>query len=56
MFAVENGVSVVIANGHFKEMNTINDIVNGKKIGTFFTTAEENGNSADDMAIKGKDW
>jgi len=54
MFAVENGVSVVIANGHFKEMNTINDIVNGKKIGTFFTTAEENGNSADDMAIKAR--
>ena len=44
---------MVIANGKFKEINTILDIVHGKKIGTFFTVAENNGISVEDQAIKG---
>lgn len=46
-------MSVVIANGQFKEVNIVNDIVNGKKIGTFFTIAETNGPTAEDLAVKG---
>lgn len=53
-YALENGVSVVIANGQFKEVNIVNDIVNGKKIGTFFTIAETNGPTAEDLAVKAR--
>ena len=44
---------MVIANGQFKEINTINDIVNGQKIGTFFTYAERDIIPIEDQAIKG---
>lgn len=54
-YALENGVSVVIANGKFKEINTILDIVHGKKIGTFFTMAENNNLSVEDQAVKARE-
>lgn len=54
-FALEHGVSVVIANGQFKEINTIKDIVDGRKIGTFFTMAKDEGVSAEDLAIKARE-
>jgi len=53
-YALDNGVSVVIANGKFKEINTINDILHGKKIGTFFTVAENNGPTVEDQAVKAR--
>ena len=53
MYALEGGTSVVIANGQFKEINTVNDIVNGKKIGTFFTYAERDIVPIEDQAVKG---
>ena len=52
-FALDHGVSVVIANGQFKETNIIKDILKGKKIGTFFTIAENEVSSVEDQAIKG---
>lgn len=54
LYALEGGVSVVIANGQFKEINTINDIVNGKKIGTFFTYAEKDVVPVEDQAVKAR--
>ena len=53
LYALEGGTSVVIANGQFKEINTVNDIVNGQKIGTFFTYAEKDIVPIEDQAIKG---
>jgi len=54
LYALEGGTSVVIANGQFKEINTVNDIVNGKKIGTFFTYAERDIVPIEDQAIRAR--
>jgi len=54
LFALEGGTSVVIANGQFKEINTVKDILNGKRIGTFFTHSERDIVPTEDQAIKGK--
>ena len=43
----------MIANGEFKDANIIKDIVNGRRIGTFFTLAERVGASIEDQAAKG---
>ena len=51
---MEGGTSVVIANGQFKEIYTVKDIVNGKQIGTFFTHAERDVLAIEDQAVKGK--
>lgn len=53
LYALDSGVNVVIANGQFKEINTISDIVNGRKIGTFFTHAERDVVPIEDQAIRG---
>ena len=52
-WALENNCAVVIANGEFKDANIIKDIVNGRRIGTFFTLAEKVGASIEDQAAKG---
>ncbi|XP_066913761.1 delta-1-pyrroline-5-carboxylate synthase-like [Clytia hemisphaerica] len=54
LYALEGGTSVVIANGQFKEINTVNDIVNGKKIGTFFTYAERDIVPIEDQAVRAR--
>lgn len=52
-WALENNCAVVIANGEFKDANIIKHIVNGRRIGTFFTLAEKVGASIEDQAAKG---
>ena len=49
MWAVENQVSVVIANG-MSRSSTITDIVNGKKVGTFFSLETSDGPSFETQA------
>ncbi len=52
-WALENDCAVVIANGDFKESNVIKKIVDGRRMGTFFTLAEKVGASIEDQAAKG---
>jgi len=53
--ACEQGVAVVIANGQPTEMKrTVTEIVDGKRVGTFFTTAE-NGASIRDQAVAARE-
>ncbi|XP_065071421.1 delta-1-pyrroline-5-carboxylate synthase-like isoform X1 [Rhopilema esculentum] len=54
-WALENNCAVVIANGEFKDANIIKDIVNGRRIGTFFTLAEKIGASIEDQAAKARE-
>lgn len=54
-WALENSCAVVIANGEFKDANIIKDIVNGRRIGTFFTLAERVGASIEDQAAKARE-
>lgn len=49
LWAVENQVSVVIANG-MSRSSTITDIVNGKKVGTFFSLETSDGPSFETQA------
>jgi len=49
LWAVENKVSVVIANG-LRQGQTIIDIVNGKRVGTFFSLESPDGPSAETQA------
>ncbi|CAH1782857.1 unnamed protein product [Owenia fusiformis] len=51
-WATENNTPVVIANG--LQGPAILDAVHGKKIGTFFTKAEQIGNSVEDQAIQAR--
>ncbi|XP_065649444.1 delta-1-pyrroline-5-carboxylate synthase isoform X3 [Hydra vulgaris] len=53
-FALDRGVSVVIANGVFKDTTIITDILDGKKIGTFFTDAENEGPTSEEQALKAR--
>merc|ERR1740124_1526137 len=53
-FALDHDVSVVIANGQSNVSNVITDIVEGKKVGTFFTSKQECGVSVEDQAIKAR--
>ena len=51
-WSLEHNVSVVIANG-FQE-NCVLDIVNGKKLGTFFTNAPHNSTPVEVQAAAGE--
>lgn len=51
-WALDRGVSVVICNGH--EDDAISNIINGKRVGTFFTNVQEKTISAQTMAQNGK--
>jgi len=53
-FALDHDVSVVIANGQANVKNVITDIVDGKKVGTFFTSKQECGVSVEDQATKAR--
>ena len=53
VWALERGTSVVIANGTGQDYHIIGDIINGRNVGTFFTTAEQFGPSVEDQASKG---
>lgn len=50
-WALERDISVVIADGFGEE--TIRGIMLGKKVGTFFTTAQVSGTSVDMQAANG---
>lgn len=51
-WALDRGVTTVICNGH--ETNAIKRIVDGYKIGTFFTNYREEVSSVEILAAKGK--
>ena len=51
LWALDNGVAPVIANG--LEPHTITDIVDGKRVGTFFTTTSTEGPATELQAIAG---
>ena len=51
MWALENGVSAVIANG--LSQHVITDIVEGKRVGTFFTNTLADGASVEQQAMSG---
>eukprot|EP00052_Salpingoeca_macrocollata_P004629 m.42514 g.42514 ORF g.42514 m.42514 type:complete len:772 (+) comp14345_c0_seq1:47-2362(+) len=48
-WAFKNGCSVIICNGHLP--NSIIDIAQGKRVGTFFTASESSSISAEQMAV-----
>ena len=50
-WALENDVSVVVANGLCKDV--ILEIVRGRKIGTFFTKGKPTGTSPEQQATNG---
>lgn len=50
-WALEHGVNVVICNG--SAQHTINAIMNGRKVGTFFTNVEQPLNPPEVQAAKG---
>lgn len=53
IWALERGTAVVIANGTGEYYHTIRDIIDGRKLGTFFTMAKESESSVEDQASKG---
>ena len=53
MWALERGTAVAIANGCGTDYHAIRDIINGRRVGTFFTLAQEVGPSVQDQASKG---
>ncbi|XP_048584546.1 delta-1-pyrroline-5-carboxylate synthase isoform X2 [Nematostella vectensis] len=55
VWALERGTSVVIANGTGEDYHVVRDIINGRNVGTFFTTAEQIGPSIEDQATKARD-
>ncbi|XP_060076959.1 delta-1-pyrroline-5-carboxylate synthase-like [Ylistrum balloti] len=52
-WALENGVSVVICNG--MENRAIVNIIDGKKIGTFFTKEEPKGDNVEEQALRARE-
>lgn len=52
LWALEKGTSVVICNGN--QTNAITSIVNGKRIGTFFTLKDTSTVNVEQLADKGK--
>lgn len=52
-WALENGVSVVICNG--TENRAIVNIIDGKKIGTFFTKEEPRGATVEEQAVQARE-
>lgn len=52
-WALEKGVSVVICNGMAE--NAVRDIIGGRKLGTFFTTAVNGGISVESAAEQARD-
>lgn len=53
VWALERGTSVVVANGTGEDYHVIRDIIHGRNVGTFFTTAEQVGPSIEQQANKG---
>lgn len=53
-WAVQNGVSVVICNG--TEEKALLNIIKGKQVGTFFTTAQVTGTPVELQAMQGKSF
>lgn len=51
LWALEKGTSVVICNGN--QTNAIKSILNGKKIGTFFTLKDTQSINVEQLADKG---
>ena len=51
-WALERGTSVVIANGTSSDY-VIRQVVDGRKVGTFFTMVEETGPSVENQAAGG---
>lgn len=51
LWALEKGTSVVICNGN--QTNAITSIINGKKIGTFFTLKDTSSVNVEQLADKG---
>ena len=51
LWALEKGTSVVICNG--SQTNAISSILNGKKIGTFFTLKDNQSVNVEQLADKG---
>lgn len=54
LWALEKGTSVVICNGN--QSNAISSIINGKKIGTFFTLKDTSSINVEQLADKGKNY
>ena len=52
LWALERGTSVVICNGN--QANAITSIVNGKRIGTFFTLKDTCSMNVEQLADKGR--
>lgn len=52
LWALDKGTSVVICNGN--QTNAITSIINGKKIGTFFTLKDNQSVNVEQLADKGK--
>ena len=52
LWALEKGTSVVICNGN--QTNAITSIINGKKIGTFFTLKDTSSINVEQLADKGR--
>ncbi|XP_071948514.1 delta-1-pyrroline-5-carboxylate synthase-like isoform X2 [Antedon mediterranea] len=53
-WALERGVGVIIANG-MSQQPVISNVVNGKKVGTFFTEAKPAGLSSDQQAFRARE-
>ena len=51
-WALDQDVSVVIANGFQKDV--VRQIINGKKVGTFFTNTQTTGVSPEEQASFGR--